>query len=455
MRAKETESHTERCTQREKRETKQTTKGNALFNSSLVARRRVDAPPLGHQLLVFFRTLGFQCACNPCAPSSSTTIPPDNLPARVGRSFISTARSLSCQPCHPGILHPASCTLHSAPTAGLTHSQRHPVLRSQVILFRTRCADSPTFVPAFARRRRRNHLDTARCMPFPVTCLPSRLIGARVSSSAATVRLARALAQPICSAGRLPQLHWRFSSANKSSAFRTISTRHNVSTTTTTTTITMSSRGKKKPSASTGNHVPPPEKDYQDITAPRPRRSSRRTGSASSGKDKGFAVVSTLSNLEKLREDGMSPAAAARKMDKKAKRALGAVDDAIESLEEMELAFKRDIKRRKLQVETSVISSHDTTDERASRPRMERAKSLVLQPNELLLSPERDVCDTEASAVNGLPSEEHEAQDDALEPMDSRGAKRAPAVNSDYLPLPWKGRLGYVRPSTPGAHAFV
>lgn len=45
----------------------------------------------------------------------------------------------------------------------------------------------------------------------------------------------------------------------------------------------------------------------------------------------------------------------------------------------------------------------------------------------------------EEDAEDGDPDEESEAFQLA--------ANRPPAVNSDYLPLPWKGRLGYV--STP------
>jgi UV DNA damage endonuclease len=39
-----------------------------------------------------------------------------------------------------------------------------------------------------------------------------------------------------------------------------------------------------------------------------------------------------------------------------------------------------------------------------------------------------------------------DVEPDVLEDLDAerREARRAPPVNSDYLPLPWKGRLGYV-----------
>lgn len=215
----------------------------------------------------------------------------------------------------------------------------------------------------------------------------------------------------------------------------------------------MSSRSKKKPSASIPppqtahqddqeNDISPPKKDYQDITAPRPRRSSRRTGNNSTGNVKGAATIPTLSYLENMKENGITPPDAARRLEKKAKDTKLDVDDAIESLEEMELAFKRDTKRRKLQVESSIISSNDDQTDRAFRPRMKRESS-VLQPGRLLLTPERDCGDAEEEVANGFAGEQEDAHEDALEPPE-RGAKRPPAVNSDYLPLPWRGRLGYV-----------
>lgn len=41
-----------------------------------------------------------------------------------------------------------------------------------------------------------------------------------------------------------------------------------------------------------------------------------------------------------------------------------------------------------------------------------------------------------------------DGDDAVLENIDTvrKEAQRPPPVNSDYLPLPWKGRLGYVSP---------
>lgn len=216
----------------------------------------------------------------------------------------------------------------------------------------------------------------------------------------------------------------------------------------------MPSRGKKRSSATSppptsprqqhqNNAIPPPEKDYQDITAHRPRRSSRRKGMTSNANVKGAAAAPTLADLENMKENDVPAPKAAKKLDRKVKDNKIDVENAIESLEEMELAFRRDTKRRKLQVESSIISSHDDSGERHFRPRMVRGDSAVLQPGRLLLTPEQDGHNAEQDDRVGSPGDNVDAAEDALEPAD-RGAKRPPAVNSDYLPLPWRGRLGYV-----------
>lgn len=159
---------------------------------------------------------------------------------------------------------------------------------------------------------------------------------------------------------------------------------------------------------------------------------------------KGAATTPSLATLEEMKENDVPAPTAAKKLNRKVKDAKVDVDNAIESLEEMELAFKRDTKRRKLQVESSIISSHDDSGNPAFRPRMGRGESVVLQPGRLLHTPEQDG-NNDAVPDNrvGSPGDNVDAPEDALEPAD-RGAKRAPAVNSDYLPLPWRGRLGYV-----------
>lgn len=146
-----------------------------------------------------------------------------------------------------------------------------------------------------------------------------------------------------------------------------------------------------------------------------------------------------------MKDKGLSSEDSAENMDKRIEGAQEGVAYAMQGLEEMEMIFKRDIKRRKLQVEESVFKS---TSDQMPRFRLQRSQgsSDVLSADRLLLTPEREPCE-EGDQVEGEPvlGEDEEAVDQPPEAADrERGAKRAPAIHSDYLPLPWKGRLGYV-----------
>jgi UV DNA damage endonuclease len=48
------------------------------------------------------------------------------------------------------------------------------------------------------------------------------------------------------------------------------------------------------------------------------------------------------------------------------------------------------------------------------------------------------------AGVEGLDDPEAEGDEGADEEEIKEASMRPPPVNSDYLPLPWKGRLGYV-----------
>lgn len=137
-------------------------------------------------------------------------------------------------------------------------------------------------------------------------------------------------------------------------------------------------------------------------------------------------------------------------MDKEVKGAQEGVANAMQGLSEMESSFKRDIKRRKLQVEESIFES---TAARTALfpPRISRQSSGVLKVDQLLLTPERDPCDADDQGWEPAMGTDADVQEEVPEAAE-RGAKRPPAVNSDYLPLPWKGRLGYVRPLPFGRH---
>lgn len=146
-----------------------------------------------------------------------------------------------------------------------------------------------------------------------------------------------------------------------------------------------------------------------------------------------------LGHSQKLKNKGPSAHTGAEKMIEQVKQGLEGVADARQGLSEMELTFKRDIKRRKLQVEESVFESNPTQPA-PFRPRMSREPSgSVSRVDRPLLTPDADPCDADDKGWEATMGTEDEPPGAA-----DRGAKRAPAINSDYLPLPWKGRLGYV-----------
>ena len=122
----------------------------------------------------------------------------------------------------------------------------------------------------------------------------------------------------------------------------------------------------------------------------------------------------------------------------------------MQSLEEMELSFKRDIKRRKRELEQSLILQTKDQEARAFRLKgLNTSESHVLIGDGPLLTPERQTCESGAAIedIAWEPANVDEAEpgaDDEVPDVADRGAKRPPPVNSDYLPLPWGGRLGYV-----------
>lgn len=114
---------------------------------------------------------------------------------------------------------------------------------------------------------------------------------------------------------------------------------------------------------------------------------------------------------------------------------------ALRRLEEMEASFKNDIKRRRLQIEQSIVNGAKAGRSAPSlklRGASSSGKSDVVHLDHILLTPEED----RDQACETPKDDESEAGDELMETI--KGANRPPAVNSDYLPLPWKGRLGFV-----------
>lgn len=126
--------------------------------------------------------------------------------------------------------------------------------------------------------------------------------------------------------------------------------------------------------------------------------------------------------------------------------ARGNVERAMRHLQDMENELQRVVKRQQLAVETSDLSGE--LDE-ATTDSITRVQPPGGLPNE--------AHDKYPDSVEQAPLDRYEAEladgdiasaakeDDDID----RSARRAPPVNSETLPLPWLGRLGYVRSSSP------
>lgn len=138
------------------------------------------------------------------------------------------------------------------------------------------------------------------------------------------------------------------------------------------------------------------------------------------------------------------------------------VQMAIEGLARMERRLMRATKRQKIKVQnTTYVDVPEVEEDELGHPTQRTAGLLKEEPikqSQLRSSRKetRESAKAEQDESNGAIDEsESEYRDSAaadadedLPDLPDRGAARPPAVNSSYLPLPWKGRLGYV--SFPG-----
>ncbi|KAJ6440078.1 UV-damage endonuclease [Purpureocillium lavendulum] len=171
--------------------------------------------------------------------------------------------------------------------------------------------------------------------------------------------------------------------------------------------------------------MPPKRKrPVDDDTEPPPRRSSRKAKEAD-------AVLKAASGKTGLLDDS-SP---------KARRA---VERAMLELTEMEHKLQDDTRRQRLAVQTSDfgVDPHDAThvafQTKSSRPADEMVPPTALGEADGTKSDNEIGHDAECVADVKVDDE----GDIGLE----RGARRPPPVNSEKLPLPWSGRLGYPPP---------
>ena len=110
-------------------------------------------------------------------------------------------------------------------------------------------------------------------------------------------------------------------------------------------------------------------------------------------------------------------------------------------------------KRKATLAQTVTVDAEAVTLSRRKRPRrstqtvkVEAIESIPETKSEINLpeKPAKVRTARKTTRASG-PSEEDEAGKDEEALSAERGARRPPPVNSDELPLPWSGRLGYVR----------
>lgn len=185
------------------------------------------------------------------------------------------------------------------------------------------------------------------------------------------------------------------------------------------------------PSEATSNG---PRRSSRRIPVPResPSTKENRTGNP---KKRGRGLAMEVDEISSTRTERVGDVA------KRLEDNDEAAASALRHLEEMEAAFKKDIKKRRLQIEQSIPNgSNDGRPAPALKLRgaAMSAKSDVIHLDRILLTPEEE----KDHAFETVKDDESLSGDELIDTI--KGANRPPAVNSDYLPLPWKGRLGFV-----------
>ncbi|WAO92521.1 UV-damage endonuclease [Fusarium falciforme] len=186
-----------------------------------------------------------------------------------------------------------------------------------------------------------------------------------------------------------------------------------------------------------GPHPSPPAPQRPDA----PRRSSRRLRDA--------AAATTADHLapDKMDIDKDSKKIKCEIPDKRKHKAVWdtgeGVEEAMRELSEMEHKLQNAVRRQRQAVESSDLHVKvESVMDRGIRPKMHTPP-----PNDTIPS----TCGRNAENVEKAPMDGYQAELAAGDVVDAkaddegfeRGANRSPPVNSDRLPLPWSGRLGY------------
>lgn len=119
------------------------------------------------------------------------------------------------------------------------------------------------------------------------------------------------------------------------------------------------------------------------------------------------------------------------------------VQEVVKELSQMEKKLQNNLKRQRLAVETSDLGV-DTQEpaDRPFQPRLAKASKGFIneQPADMPDEVEKAPVDGHEADLAQGDVADAKIEEDKLD----RGAKRPPPVHSAILPLPWKGRLGYV-----------
>ncbi|KAI0599282.1 UV-endonuclease UvdE-domain-containing protein [Biscogniauxia sp. FL1348] len=177
-------------------------------------------------------------------------------------------------------------------------------------------------------------------------------------------------------------------------------------------------------------HIDSPVPDHSSLA---PRRSGRIVEKKGQGLRPGAEDVD--------REDRS-------KVKKEKKEGNAGVESVMSSLREMEDNLRNAVKRQKLAVDQSAIlaSSRGSDDEEAAFFPIPTGNMPELTPAWMKKTVKRRRSSASDEIKPTIEKESRESAGELPEEHPSsikREGSRPPPVNSDYLPLPWKGRLGY------------
>ncbi|KAK2043170.1 UV damage endonuclease UvdE [Colletotrichum somersetense] len=194
------------------------------------------------------------------------------------------------------------------------------------------------------------------------------------------------------------------------------------------------------PSAKTSAAKPVPDK-------PAPRRSARNLSDVKPVTEPGAGMRPTRADIAN------EPPAKRRQLRRnKMQASKDGVHSAMRELGEMESRLQNATRTSRLAIEASVFTSSSRNglaqpEDKAFGSHLDTATA---DPEDCARKAEEERSATpnmDAAPINGPEGEAAvgDVEDDKIRAEDApeRGAAREPPVNSDYLPLPWKGRLGY------------